>query len=517
VNSVSPTPVAQYLRMSTEHQRFSLENQTAALQLYAEKNNFSIVKTYVDAGKSGLVLKHREGLAQLLHDVVEGRQSYRVILVYDVSRWGRFQDTDEAAYYEFLCKRAGVLIHYCAETFSNDATMSSAILKALKRVMAGEYSRELGVKVLAGHKRLASLGFRQGGIPGYGLRRMLVSPSGISKQELAAGDQKSLSTDRVILVLGPAPEVQVVKDIYRMLLSDKLSISAIARELNRRSIAYIGGSEWTYQGVRAVLTDPKYTGCHIYGRTSIRLSTPRVKLPRSEWVVTPAAFEPLIDTSVFSEAQRVLQERTLNKSNEELLDALRALLAAKGRLSRRVLRDSPEVPSPSTYIYRFGSLYRAYELIGYGHAEDFGPVDLRRRTQALREELIARIAAMFPDDVSITRPGGQWRTRLQLRSGLMVSVLIGRPISIRQTIRWRIDTAREECEFVTLLARLDKQNRSFLDFHIFPSMDRRKRFYVSLADPWLNRGQPLNDLLAFCKVVECVEGWDAGLRGSSAP
>jgi DNA invertase Pin-like site-specific DNA recombinase len=341
VNSVSPTPVAQYLRMSTEHQRFSLENQTAALQLYAEKNNFSIVKTYVDAGKSGLVLKHREGLAQLLHDVVEGRQSYRVILVYDVSRWGRFQDTDEAAYYEFLCKRAGVLIHYCAETFSNDATMSSAILKALKRVMAGEYSRELGVKVLAGHKRLASLGFRQGGIPGYGLRRMLVSPSGISKQELAAGDQKSLSTDRVILVLGPAPEVQVVKDIYRMLLSDKLSISAIARELNRRSIAYIGGSEWTYQGVRAVLTDPKYTGCHIYGRTSIRLSTPRVKLPRSEWVVTPAAFEPLIDTSVFSEAQRVLQERTLNKSNEELLDALRALLAAKGRLSRRVLRDSP--------------------------------------------------------------------------------------------------------------------------------------------------------------------------------
>jgi DNA invertase Pin-like site-specific DNA recombinase len=505
VNSASPTPVAQYLRMSTEHQRFSLENQTAALQLYAEKNNFSVVKTYVDAGKSGLVLKHREGLAQLLTDVVQGRQSYRVILVYDVSRWGRFQDTDEAAYYEFLCKRAGVLIHYCAETFSNDATMSSAIMKALKRVMAGEYSRELGVKVLAGHKRLARLGFRQGGIPGYGLRRMLISPSGIPKQELAAGDQKSLSTDRVILALGPALEVQVVKDIYQMLLSDKLSISAIARELNRRRIAYRGGSEWTYHGVRAVLTAPKYTGCHVYGRTSVRLSTPRVKVPRSEWVVTQAAFTPLINPSVFSEAQRVLQDRTLNKSDEDLLNALRTLLAAKGRLSRRVLRDSPEVPSPSTYIYRFGSLYRAYELIGYGHPEDFAsPVDLRRRTQALREELIARIASMFPDEVSITRPGGQWRTRLQLRSGLMVSVLIGRPIPIRQTIRWRIDTARQECEFVTLLARLDTENRSFLDFHIFPSMDRRKRFYVSLADPWLNRGKPLNNLLAFCEVVANV-------------
>jgi DNA invertase Pin-like site-specific DNA recombinase len=505
VNSVPLTPVAQYIRMSTEHQRFSLENQTAALQLYAEKNNYDVVKTYVDAGKSGLVLKHRKGLAQLLHDVVQGRQSYRVILVYDVSRWGRFQDTDEAAYYEFLCKRAGVLIHYCAETFSNDATMSSAIMKALKRVMAGEYSRELGVKVLAGHKRLARLGFRQGGVPGYGLRRMLVSASGIPKQELAAGDQKSLSTDRVILVLGPALEVRVVKDIYRMLVSGKLSISAIARELNRRGVAYLGGANWTYQGVRSVLTAQKYTGYHIYARTSARLLTARVKLPRSEWVVTPAAFEPIIDPLLFSEAQRVLQQRTLNKSDEDLLHALRALLAAKGRLSRRVLRDSTEVPSPSTYIYRFGSLYRAYELIGYGRAEDFGPVDLRRRTQALREELIAQIATMFPDDVSVIRPGGKWRTRLHLRNGLMVSVLVGRPIQRKCITSWRIDPVMQECEFVTLLARLDKENRAFLDFHLLPNMDRRKRFHVSLTDPWLSRGQPLNDLNMFYEATAAYE------------
>jgi DNA invertase Pin-like site-specific DNA recombinase len=506
MNSASPTPVAQYLRMSTEHQRFSLENQTAALRLYAQANNFSIVKTYVDAGRSGLVLKHREGLAELLHDVVQGRQSYRAILVYDVSRWGRFQDTDEAAYYEFLCKRAGVLIHYCAETFSNDATMSSAIMKALKRVMAGEYSRELGVKVLAGHKRLARLGFRQGGIPGYGLRRMLVSASGIPKQELGTGDHKSLATDRVILVPGPAHEVQAVKVIYRMLVSEKLSISAIARELNRRSIVYIGGSEWGYEGVRAVLTSPKYTGCHVYGRTSLRLSTPRVKVPRSEWVLTPGAFEPIVDPLVFSEAQRILQERTFNKSDEELLDALRTLLASKGRLSRRVIRDSAEVPSPSTYLYRFGSLQRAYELIGYSNPEDFGPLDLRRKTQALRDKLIARIAALFPDEVSITRPGGKWRTRLRLRDGLMVSVLIARPIQRKRTISWRIDPARQECEFVTLLARLDKEYSAFLDFHVFPTIDRKDRFFVSLADPWLNRGEPLKNLLAFCEVVTRVRG-----------
>ena len=130
--------------------------------------------------------------------MVGGTTDYRAILVYDVSRWGRFQDSDEAAHYEFLCKSAGVLVHYCAETFANDGTLSSLIMKTLKRTMAAEFSRELSVKVLAGQKRLAHLGFKQGGVPGYGLRRMLVSASGVPKQELAAGERKSIATDRVI-------------------------------------------------------------------------------------------------------------------------------------------------------------------------------------------------------------------------------------------------------------------------------------------------------------------------------
>jgi DNA invertase Pin-like site-specific DNA recombinase len=93
------------------------------------------------------------------------------VLVYDVSRWGRFQDVDESAYYEYICKRANVSIHYCAEQFENDGSLSSSLLKTIKRTMAGEYSRELSVKVFAGQCRLIERGFRQGGPAGYGLRR----------------------------------------------------------------------------------------------------------------------------------------------------------------------------------------------------------------------------------------------------------------------------------------------------------------------------------------------------------
>jgi hypothetical protein len=78
------------------------------------------------------------------------------ILVYDISRWGRFQDSDESAHYEYICKRARIAVHYCAEPFVNDGSLPSSLLKAIKRTMAAEYSRELSAKVLPGSVGLSS-------------------------------------------------------------------------------------------------------------------------------------------------------------------------------------------------------------------------------------------------------------------------------------------------------------------------------------------------------------------------
>src|ERR1035438_1905667 len=497
-------PAAQYLRMSTEHQQYSTENQSAAIQKYAECHSFEIVRTYSDAARSGLVLKRRAGLRQLLRDVVAGTAPYKAILVYDVSRWGRFQDTDESAHYEFLCKSSGVPVHYCAETFANDGTMPSIILKWLKRTMAGEYSRELGVKILAGQRRLASFGFKQGRMPGYGLRRMLISAAGVPKQQLRFGERKSITTDRVILVPGPAQEVEVVKAIYRMLVCDKLTVYAIARELNRRGVAY-SNSNWDYLAVYTILTSPKYAGCHAYGRTSSRLYTPLVKLPQSEWVLTPGAFDAIVDAATFSEAQAILQSRTFSKSDEAVLDNLRALLGREGRLSLNLVKNAPDVPSPSTYRLRFGSLRHAYELIGYGRPDQFGPIDLRRRTQALREDLIAQLADMFPREVTVVRRGGRWRSRLRVSSGIAISLLIVRCVHVwKGSVRWQNDPVRHECGLVTFLARMDEENRAFLDFHVVPNMDRRRRFHISMSDTWLKRGQQLTNLRSFCEVVASV-------------
>lgn len=154
---------AEYVRMSTEHQKYSTDNQSAAIRLYADKRGYEIVKTYADEGKSGLKLAGRDALKQLLVDIETRNATFAAILVYDVSRWGRFQDPDEAAAIELSCKRAGIAVHYCAEQFENDGSIGSSIIKTVKRAMAGEYSRELSVKVFAGQSHLIRLGYRQGG------------------------------------------------------------------------------------------------------------------------------------------------------------------------------------------------------------------------------------------------------------------------------------------------------------------------------------------------------------------
>jgi len=200
-NEESPEDIraAEYVRMSTEHQKYSTENQADIIHQFAARRGYQIVRTYADEGRSGLNIGGRAGLQQLIADVEAGRADFTVILVYDVSRWGRFQDSDESAYYEYLCKRAGIRVEYCAEQFENDGSISSTIVKTVKRAMAGEYSRELSVKVFAGQCRLIELGYRQGGPAGFGLRRMMVDETGAPKGMLDRGDRKSLQTDRVIL------------------------------------------------------------------------------------------------------------------------------------------------------------------------------------------------------------------------------------------------------------------------------------------------------------------------------
>jgi DNA invertase Pin-like site-specific DNA recombinase len=292
------TKAAAYVRMSTEHQQYSTNNQMDVIVAYAAGRIIEIVKTYSDEGKSGLSMQGQDELARMIADVQNGTAEFDCILVYDVSRWGRFQDADESAYYEYICKRAGIQVHYCAEQFENDGSPAATIIKGVKRAMAGEYSRELSAKVFQGACRLIQMGYKQGGSAGFGLRRMLIDLNGNRKGILKHGEQKSIQTDRVILVAGPAEEVALVRSIYDAFVNDGQTESEIATNLNAKNIKTDLDRLWTRGTVHQVLTNEKYIGNNIYHRTSFKLKKKHVENPPEQWIRADGVFERAILSSL---------------------------------------------------------------------------------------------------------------------------------------------------------------------------------------------------------------------------
>jgi DNA invertase Pin-like site-specific DNA recombinase len=132
---------AMYVRTATAdfHQR---ENQTAAIMACAKRYRMEIVATYEDYGKSGFISDGRAGLQRLLQDIRSGNAPFSFLLLSDISRWGRFQETDESTHYEHVCRRAGIEVIYVDEALASNKTQFSHMLRILKQAMPARYSRE---------------------------------------------------------------------------------------------------------------------------------------------------------------------------------------------------------------------------------------------------------------------------------------------------------------------------------------------------------------------------------------
>lgn len=460
-----------YVRMSTDHQKYSTENQLDAISRYAEDRDLKIIRVYEDAGRSGLRLHGREALQRLMADVSSGGADFSAILVYDVSRWGRYQDTDESAYHEHVCSRAGIRVHYCAEQFENDGSISSNLLKSVKRIMAGEDSRQLSVKVFAGHCRLVDLGYRQGGAPGYGLRRLLIDESHKPKGELTRGQRKSLQTDRVILVPGPVEEVQTVQRIYRLFVHDGRPEREIAAMLNADGLSTDLDRPWTRGTVHQVLTNEKYIGNNVYNRVSFKLKHRRVVNDPDMWVRRDGAFEPVVDVALFARARQIIEDRSRQFSDEELLTLLRELLVNEGALSGLVIDEREELPSSSVYRRRFGSLIRAYALVGYTPDRDYSYIEINRALRRMHPNVVAGVIA------GIENAGGQVvrdpvSDLLRVNDEFDASIVIVRCTETASgRSRWKIRLDTGLVPDITVVVRMDHANYLPLDYYLLPCLD----------------------------------------------
>lgn len=467
---------AAYMRMSTSEQVNSLENQLSFINDYALANNMTIVKEYKDAGKSGLTFNDRPGMQQLLSDVLNHLANFEVILVYDMSRWSRAQNTKESTFNQYQCEKNGVRLVCCignGPKYDNyEDNLGAEVGELFDRHAAAHFSKNLSLRVFRGQCYLINQGFRQGGPAGFGLRRKLVDEKGTEKFILKRGEWKSIQTDRVILSPGPIEEIQIVNQIYKWFIEENKTEHEIAHLLNTQGVKTDLDRPWTRGTVHQILINEKYIGHNVFNRSSSKLKTRRKWNPREQWIRKEYAFTAIVPLEMFHQAQQIIHKRSKKLTKEEMLKLLKELFLSKGTLSGLIIDEQENFPSSASYRTNFGSLLKAYTLIGFKPKTDYAYIEINKYLRTIHEEFFFKIIKeMELNGADIKVLNNQL---ILVNSSLTISLIISR--CIKKTIyskQWmlRFDTGLNPD--ITVAIRMQPNNINILDYYIFPHFSFR--------------------------------------------
>lgn len=470
LSQIPPFPrAASYVRMSTDHQVYSAEHQRLSLAAFASANGFSIIREYADEGKSGLDIKGRVGLRGLIRDVQEGSPGFTTVLVYDVSRWGRFQDVDESAHYEYVCRNAGVSVIYCAESFENDGSPMASLMKSIKRMMAAEYSRELSSKVFNAQSRFITMGYKQGGSAGYALRRVVVGADGTVKHELRYGERKGATCDRVVFVKGPDDEIEVLRTIYSMYVDDHLTETEITRRLNATGVPSEFDRPWTPWLVHSLLTNEKYLGNLVFNRGSFKLQRKAVHNPSSMWIRLDAAFDPPIPAEIYYRAQAERVRRQTRPEKEFLLQQIRDIGRTHGKVTTTLLTKLVNSTMPKRLARHFGTITNAYLLAGISTTSTYQYVATRQFVTKTAFDVHNNVVAHCREAGSAVEDGGRSNGVVINRNVAVLVVVMRSRKYAGDLIRWKVDRRHFDATDFVIAVQLGTDNASIHGYYLLPA------------------------------------------------
>jgi hypothetical protein len=305
------------------------------------------------------------------------------------------------------------------------------------------------------------------------LRRRLIDQAGATKSELTRGEHKSIQTDRVVLIPGPSEEVDAVRWMYRSFIDGKIE-REIADALNERGLTTDLGRPWTRGTVHQILINEKYIGNNVWNRGSFKLKKKRVRNSADMWIRSEGAFESIVDRSLFEAAQVIIRERSYKLSDEEMLEALQQLLQNRGYLSGLVIDETERLPSRSAYQGRFGSLLRAYELVGFTPDHDYQYIEINRALRRMHQQIVM-------DTIAGIKNVGGWVEQdsatdlLTINGEFTASIVVVRcGTTAAGSLRWQIRFDVGLWPDITVTVRMDEQNRAPLDYYLLPRIDMTK-------------------------------------------
>lgn len=263
----------------------------------------------------------------------------------------------------------------------------------------------------------------------------------------------------------------MVVNMYEWFVHSHWNERQIADHLNALRIRTDLGRAWSRATVHQVLTNEKYVGNNVWNRTSFRLKIEHRRNNPDEWVRCDGAFEPIVPQDLFRAAQQIVSSRHRHLSDVEMLDALRKILTASGFLSGWIIDEHENTPSSSAYASRFGSLLRAYSLVGFRPQHDYRYIEINEALRRLHPSIVDEIV------IGVESVGG-WVTRAEITDLLLVngeftvSVVVVRCKTIASDRRrWIVHLDRALMPDITIVVRMDANNQFPTDYFVLPSID----------------------------------------------
>jgi DNA invertase Pin-like site-specific DNA recombinase/histone H3/H4 len=304
---LSPIPAVDtigYVRVSTEQQageeRTSLAEQRRAIAARATQLGRVLDPRAVfeDAGVSGATAERRPafmGMLAYCEQHPRPRSTPGLVLVLNDSRFGRFEEADEATHWRFVLKRLGWHVRFCEGDDLEDG-LARSVMRLVGSEQASEYRRNLKRTARRAARATAQLGRWQNEAP-LGYRRLATRATG-EQRVLEPGQRKS-SDEVVRLTLGPEREQQCVRLIFEAYLTGEYSAWSLCRELEDR---YGGLRRWSPGLVHSILKNYTYVGDVVWCRRPHDIDERREKRvrERSEWVVAVDAHPPIISRAMFA-------------------------------------------------------------------------------------------------------------------------------------------------------------------------------------------------------------------------
>lgn len=318
--------VAYYRHSAEDKQENSVEIQREQVEKFADKEGVEILEHFQDEGFTGIT-DGRPGFQAMFNKWIRDPQAPKIdyILVYDASRFGRFQKIPIAMNLLMECNGRGVNLGTVNRGLpKKETTAIDYLILILDFAAAGEYSKLLGDKVIHGCIKVSEQGYSAGGMAPYGYVRVLLSESRERLGILQRGEHKIISNQRVTFEPITTGEAEVVKRIFKEFVAKGMFPDEIAIKLNKNKILTAKQKEWNTSGIIRILSNETYTGTRVYNKTWGRLKQKKRRNPSDEWTRCPNAHTALVDEQTFRLAQERLhwlRPRIRNQATRRYLQA----------------------------------------------------------------------------------------------------------------------------------------------------------------------------------------------------